>query len=187
MWEYILVYRLWVWLNNICLLYYILQSLSGLFSTTTSSSDLLTPTTLANLEQTLIDFQVGAPATTNLPRESGFVPPVINPGPSTSSTMVKQEYPEYLYDDDSSSQDVDDWYSPGEKRQRFDSPGITMQPSYGDVSQNTPSTTPNRRRRLDDNNVRTNIYWIKANTSGWMHAIDQNNNRLKNSQTLMQT
>jgi len=112
----------------------------------TSTTDILTPTTLANLEETFLELQTnsGTLSVSNLPRESGFVPPVVDPVPATS--MVKQEYDNYaLYQDDSGTDP--DWQPSGPKRGRYDDSAVMMQ-SYS-VSQ--PTTTGGRRRKANDN------------------------------------
>jgi len=75
----------------------------------------LTPTTLANIEQTFIELQsVPAVTTTvaqpqDLTRQSGFVPPIVAP--------IKQEDYDYQYDSSSlDDDDSNDWLPPSAKR-----------------------------------------------------------------------
>ena len=102
------------------------------------------------MEQSLADIQEGS--SSKVAHESGFIPPVVNTVPSTTAPMVKQEYSDFIYEDDSSLEQDSQWFGPGGKRSRYESNAIVIQP-YSPASSSTTSTTTNRRRRLRDENV----------------------------------
>ena len=122
---------------------------------------------MANLEQTFLELQQQSVApiqhTNTAPRdsnyavrESGFVPPVVNPArPETAAGMVKQEYDWAIYQDES-SEDMD-WMPAGGKRARIDDGSVMMQSYAGGsgIDGVAPQPTgPGRRRRKADDNVR---------------------------------
>jgi len=87
-------------------------------SAPTGTTPILTPTTLSNLEQSFIELQ-SVPVTTaaqDLSRQSGFVPPVINPV-TTAPEMVQD------YADSFSDQSDEDWEPPSSKRAKVGSGG----------------------------------------------------------------
>ncbi len=105
----------------------------------------LTPTTLANIEQSFIDL-ASTPAQTSTSTsvvgsfsvQSGFVPPIINPG--SGAMNIKSEYDEY---DD---QDPD-WTPPGSKRMRgSDGQVIEISPYDTSVASPASSASPGPRR-----------------------------------------
>jgi len=96
---------------------------NGVTSVTTPTSvmtptSLLTPSTLTTLEQTFMDLQQ-ASDNQNASRQSGFVPPVVDP------RMIKQEHDDY-YSEDS----CDPEWTPPSKHARMDD------------SSNSPASTP---------------------------------------------
>ncbi len=116
----------------------------------TGTTPTLTPTTLASIEQTFIELTstLGSTHTTNtttysaqdLSRQSGFVPPVINPSGGASSHMgIKTEQ----YSDDDDSEDAE-WMPPGAKRRRdVNGRVIEITPSNSPASM---TSTPGPRR-----------------------------------------
>ena len=126
-----------------------------------NSPSVLTPTTLANLEQTFVDLN-NQQADQSISAESGFVPPVINPiviDPSNTQQMgIKREY-EPSWDDDlssCSSQDPD-WNGPTSSKQYCVGTGSSLVPKID------PSTylVANSRRptgpRKDKRNERVSM------------------------------
>lgn len=110
---------------------------SGLHSTPT-----LTPTTLANLEQTFIELQA-VPAGVNSSTgqdpntQSGFVPPIVDPVISSERSNNRYEYTDV---------GDPDWV-PGAKRARTDR-------QNGTTTMQVSSSTPVRKRRsLKDEKV----------------------------------
>lgn len=104
-------------------------------SAPTGTTPILTPTTLANLEQSFIELQ-SVPVTTaaqDLSRQSGFVPPVINPIGSLSAA------PEMVQDfgADSYSDSDDDYEPPSSKRAKG---------NQGSYSNSRRPTGPRRSR-----------------------------------------
>lgn len=123
----------------------------------TGTTPTLTPTTLANLEQAFINLESNQEVNTtiDLSRQSGFVPPVVDPV-VTSSSMTKSDY---MYSGDSSDNDPD-WQPSPAKQPRMTSV-IRQNTSYmqnansnGLVSSST-STTPRKGGRKPKNDMLT--------------------------------
>lgn len=116
-------------------------------SAPTGTTPILTPTTLANLEQSFIELQ-SVPVTTaaqDLSRQSGFVPPVINPIPAAPE-MVQD------YGDSYSESDDPDFEPPSSKRAK----GYTRRPTGPRRSRNeklTPEEEGRRTVRRERNKV----------------------------------
>ena len=119
----------------------------------TATTPTLTPTTLANIEQTFIELQsvpTVRTASQDLQTQSGFVPPIVDPMPSSRS----QDYDYDNYDlshDDSESMDSD--WTPSDPKKSRGSPNK----SYG-TSLTTEKATPSKkggRRGMNTSQVRT--------------------------------
>ena len=140
---------------------------SGVNTTAVSvTTPLLTPTTLANFEQTFAELQsvptstsvteLQAPQTFARTTESGFVPPVIN--------MVKQEYVDYEYGKVVQPATDPDWLPPGYKRSRVtvspapniqvvNNPGYTTAITTRPAAQTTPRRHTGPRPPRNDTNL----------------------------------
>ncbi len=108
------------------------------------TSAVLTPTTLANIEQSFIELASTPQTSTStsvvgsFSVQSGFVPPVINPG--SGAMNIKSEYEDY---DD---QDPD-WNPPGSKRMRgSEGQVIEISPYDTSAASPAPSASPGPRR-----------------------------------------
>ena len=139
---------------------------------TGSSIPLLTPTTLANLEQSFTELAnnnempvfepLQQPQTTHVNRESGFVPPVV----IIPMNPVKQESSNYQQNTAEDLSDSD-WTPPGAKRMKVTAAGsdnTLIKPTYS--SPLTTTSTPGRKstRRLNDSLVRTNVELLSKQT-----------------------
>ncbi len=113
------------------------------------STPILTPTTLANIEQTFIELQSVTTSTGQQPqdltRQSGFVPPIVAP--------IKQE--EYEYYDSSSLDDDDsqDWMPPSKRSKIEADNAVLITPTTVATAAQGGGARPNRK-----SGRRPNIY-----------------------------
>jgi len=121
----------------------------GFGSDTAAITPLLTPTSLASIEQMIDIHNEPASSATDLSisRESGFVPPLVNPLVTSSSIMpVKQEFPEMTYGNFRSNatlvKDDPDWEPPSSKRMKVTSTSY-MPVMTAAQSLSLPAVTPN--------------------------------------------
>merc|ERR1711893_366254 len=93
---------------------------SGIPSSISSSSaaPLLTPSTLASIEQIIESHNQPSTSATDLTTESGFVPPLVEPITSLP-TMVKQEFEDMSYGSTAGQKEDPEWLPPGAKRARM--------------------------------------------------------------------
>jgi len=124
-----------------------------------SGPSVLTPTTLANLEQTFADLSNNQPGTDpSINTESGFVPPVVNPiviDPANVQQMsIKREY-DPSWDDDLSSCSSQDpeWNGPSSSKRMYMSPGGSLVPKIDPntylVANSRRPTGPRKEKRSD--------------------------------------
>ena len=113
----------------------------------TGTTPTLTPTTLANIEQSFIELSSLAPTSTtatasysaqDLSRQSGFVPPVINPSGANAVMGIKAEY----YSDEFDDSDPE-WMPSSGKRMRGPA-GRVIEISPSSSPASTSSTGPRR-------------------------------------------
>lgn len=116
-----------------------------------SGASILTPTTLANLEQTFVDLN-NSQTDPSLAPESGFVPPVVNPiviDPESSQMGIKREYDPSWDDDLSSCSSTDPEWSGSGKRYCMDSSSLVpkIDPNTYLVANSRRPTGPRRNKR----------------------------------------
>ena len=106
----------------------------------TATTPLLTPTTLASLEQTFIELQTVPPTTTaqDLSRQSGFVPPIVDP--------VSSDFQVYNGD----SRNDPDWMPSGTKRARGNQ-GVVVNTTPGVIT-STPHRRGGRKAKVEEVN-----------------------------------
>ena len=110
-------------------------------SLSTGTAPLLTPSTLASIEQIIDLHNEPSSSATDLTTQSGFVPPIVEPVASSIGTMVKQEYQDLSYGATASQEEDAEWLPPSAKRSRTTASSgsmVTATPHYS-----LPAVTPN--------------------------------------------
>ncbi|ELU03492.1 hypothetical protein CAPTEDRAFT_170504 [Capitella teleta] len=127
----------------------------GIPSSGTITTPMLTPSTLLSIEQVFaLHNTQEKDIAVDLTTESGFVPPLVGPKPTSSiPVMVKQEYDEHEF-----VKEDPEWLPSGAKRQRLmsDSEGSNSSFMLPDVSPNSTVTASGSRRPTGPRPQRSN-------------------------------
>lgn len=120
---------------------------SGFGSEVSAGTPLLTPTTLASIEQMIQVHQEPENTATDLSlsRESGFVPPLVQPISSSSNMPIKQEFTDsYTYRSNMAAMKEDpDWEASSSKRQKLSATSYLALTTSATQASSLPAVTPN--------------------------------------------